>query len=226
MDDSIPVIVVGASLGGLDALSRIAQLIHPGFGAPIIAVLHTGSQDPERIVARLASRSVLPVKNIENGQRLEPGVIYLSPPSHRLTIVPRGILRLTPTTSVNGSTADALFLSAARAYGKQAIGVVLSGAGVDGTAGLNAIHQAGGIGIVQRPDEAESSGMPDSAIKGDHPDYTVSVDEIGPLLEMLISTDLSLRPGSAPLPLFDMLQVNAIKSPASEVPGQPPKATH
>lgn len=216
MTDGISVIVVGASLGGLDALSRIAHLLQPDFPVPIVAVLHTGSQDPQRIADRLGSRSALRVTCAQDGERLAPGTIYLSTPSHRLTVVPPGTLRQTPTAAVNGATADALFLSAARTFGDGVIGVVLSGAGADGTAGMAAIHEAGGIGIVQRPDEAESTGMPLSAIQGDHPDYTASIEKIAELLGTLVHED-SAHAGPAALPRDDFLKVDTGNAQAAAV---------
>jgi len=216
MTDATSVIVVGASLGGLDALSRIAQLLKPDFSAPIVAVMHTGSQDPQRIADRLGSRCQLRVTCAQDGERLIPGTIYLSMPSLRLTVVPPGTLRQTPTAAVNGSTADALFLSAARAFGDRVIGVVLSGAGADGTAGMAAIHQAGGVGIVQRPDEAESTGMPTSAIQGDHPDYTASIEKIAELLSTLVQRG-SAKAGPAALPRDDLLKVDTGGAQAAAV---------
>jgi two-component system chemotaxis response regulator CheB len=216
MTDAYPVIVVGASLGGLDALSRIANRLQPDFPAPIVAVLHTGSQDPRRIADRLGSRTTLRVTCAQDGERLVPGTIYLSIPSHRLTIVPPGTARLTPTAAINGATADALFLSAARAFGDRVIGVVLSGAGADGTAGMAAVHAAGGIGIVQRPDEAESNGMPISAIQGDHPDYTASIEKIAELLQTLVQEG-SARVGPAALPREDLLKADTGRAQAAAV---------
>jgi two-component system chemotaxis response regulator CheB len=216
MTDAKSVIVVGASLGGLDALSRIAHLLQPDFPAPIVAVLHTGSQDPQRIADRLGNRSALRVTCAQDGERLMPGTIYLSIPSHRLTVVPPGMLHQTPTASVNGATADALFLSAAGAFGDRVIGVVLSGAGADGTAGLAAIHEAGGIGIVQRPEQAENAGMPTSAIQGDHPDYTASVEKIAELLGTLLGKG-GAAAGAAALPRDDLLKVDTGDAQAAAV---------
>src|SRR5207247_10280406 len=95
---------------------------------------------------------------------------------------------------------DTLFRTAAASYGRRVVGVVLSGTRDDGTAGLRAIRARGGLAIVQHPDEALFPGMPQSAVAGDHPDWVVSVAELGPLLSDLARKELPHDGGSATMP--------------------------
>jgi len=98
-----------------------------------------------------------------------------------------GTVRVARGPKENGHrpSVDTLFRTAAAGYGRRVVGVVLSGTQDDGTAGLRAIHDRGGVIVVQDPDEALFSGMPQSALSGDHPDYVLPVGEMGALLSTL-----------------------------------------
>jgi two-component system chemotaxis response regulator CheB len=117
-----------------------------------------------------------------HGQGIVPRHIYVAPPDHHMRLTP-GFIHLDtgPKIHFTRPAADPLFQSAALAYGARVVGVVLSGGGGDGTAGLRDIKARGGISIVQEPDQAENPGMPLQAIKDD-PDYCLRIAEIGPLL--------------------------------------------
>jgi two-component system chemotaxis response regulator CheB len=180
-------IVIGASLGGLKALSRLASLLDRGFPGTILVVLHTGPGSPGMLDRIIQRNTTLPVTYARNGDRIHAGQMYIAPPDRHLIVVPGEILRLDAGPKLHRvrPAADRLFESAAECYGPRVAGVVLTGCGSDGTLGLIKIRLAGGIGIVQHPAQAEAPGMPMSALDGDDPKFSLSLEELGPLLKQL-----------------------------------------
>jgi two-component system chemotaxis response regulator CheB len=145
----------------------------------------------------------LPAAHPTDGEPLQYGRIYVAPPDHHL-IVANGAVRVAHTAAENGvrPALDPLFRSAARAYGPRVIGVVLTGALDDGTAGIAAVKEAGGITIAQDPEEAFAPGMPRSAIATGMVDHVVVLRDVPLLLGALID------------------------EPAPEVPPTPPRGPH
>jgi two-component system chemotaxis response regulator CheB len=131
----------------------------------------------------LTRRGNLPAVHPRNGEPIQNRRIYVAPPDHHLLVDP-AIVRVTHGPRENGHrpAVDPLFRTAARAYGPQVIGVILSGSLDDGTAGLLAIKGRGGIAVVQDPAEALYAGMPQSAIEHTQVDHIVRLAELGPLL--------------------------------------------
>ena len=131
----------------------------------------------------LARCTRLSVSYGHKGDAIRHGHIYVAPPARHLVVASPGFLDLEtgPKVQYCRPAADRLFQSAAAIYGSRVIGVVLTGGGSDGTAGLQAIKSAGGIAIIQNPREARAPGMPVSALMGNHPDISASLTEIGPL---------------------------------------------
>jgi len=120
-------------------------------------------------------------------------------PDHHLIVADDMVtLSRGPTENGHRPAVDVLFRSAAWIAGPRVVGVVLSGALDDGTAGLAAIRSRGGIGVVQDPNEAMHSGMPRSAIEGAAPEYVVPVSEMAGLLQRLAGEEIDLRPGNRP----------------------------
>jgi two-component system chemotaxis response regulator CheB len=185
--DSPGIVVIGASRGGIKALSCLLRSLSHEFPVGVATVLHTGSHSPRLLDRILTQRSSVPVSYAAQREHLWAGHVYLAPPDFHLIVADRGILGLTDGPKVRHSrpAADRLFESAAEIYGKRVIGVVLTGGDGDGTAGLNAIHAAGGIAIVQDPQDAEDRGMPESALAGGSPDYCVRIKDMGELLNTL-----------------------------------------
>jgi two-component system chemotaxis response regulator CheB len=181
------IVVIGASRGGLEAISTIARSLAPDLPVGIVAVLHTAPDSPMILDEIIGARAAMPVAYATEGASILPGHIYLAPPDRHLVVVARGLLGLEAGPKVRHSrpAADRLFESAAEAYGDRVIGVVLTGADGDGTAGLRAIHAVGGIGVVQDPDDAYDPGMPRSALRADDPDYSVRLENMGVLLTTL-----------------------------------------
>ncbi len=185
------VIVVGASAGGVEALRALAGRLPADLAAPVAVVLHVGAQSilPELLDAAGA----LPARHAGNGEALEAGTIYVAPPDRHLLIHDGHLmLRRGARENLARPAVDPLFRSAAASYGAGAIGVVLTGALNDGTAGLAAIKRCGGVAIVQEPREADFPEMPLSALRH------VAVDACLPLAG--IAAELVRRAAEPPGP--------------------------
>jgi two-component system, chemotaxis family, protein-glutamate methylesterase/glutaminase len=178
-------IVIGASAGGVEAISTIVSELPRDLRAAVLVVLHLARG--RSLLPEILSRSGrLPAVHPNDGERLQYGRIYVAPPDHHMTLE-RDVIRVTHGPTENGvrPAIDPLFRSAGRAFRTRVIGVVATGALDDGTAGLAAIKQAGGVAIVQDPDEAVAPSMPRSAIAAVNVDHVVPLREIAPLLTAL-----------------------------------------
>ena len=182
------VVVAGASAGGLEPLVALVRGLPADFAAPVCIVLHTSPHSPGRIAQVLARASRLPVGNAVDDEPLRAGHVYVAPPDRHL-VLELGRVRLThgPRENRQRPAVDALFRSAAYVYGSRAIGIVLSGALDDGTAGLWAIKDRGGVAIAQDPDEALFPWMPQSAMQHVTVDHVVSATDLAPLLTRLFT---------------------------------------
>ena len=156
-------------------------------------VLHTGSHSPRLLAEIIGKYAPIPVSYGIQYEEVLPGHVYVAPPDRHLIVTRPGWLGLDAGAKVRHSrpAADRLFQSAAQFYGCRVVGVVLTGGDGDGTDGLRAIKAAGGLGIVQDPADATAPDMPMNALKGDHPDYCLLLDEIGPMLVKLAGSDRS-----------------------------------
>jgi two-component system chemotaxis response regulator CheB len=191
---------MGASAGGVHALSEVISSLPADLPAAVFAVLHLNPFGRSALPAILNRRSVLPVKSPEDGEPVLPGNVYVASPDWHLAF-DDGRIRLShgPTENGHRPAADVLFRTAARSYGPRVVGVVLTGNLDDGTAGLMAVKQHGGIAVVQDPDEADYSGMPASALRNVAVDHVLPLDSIGPLLERL-AREPAPNPDDAPDP--------------------------
>lgn len=173
------IIVIGASAGGVEALSTIVQGLPADLEAAIFITLHISAHSPSILTKILSRFGKLKACNPINGQAIERGKIYVAPPDHHL-LVKKGHVHISRGAKENGHrpAADTMFRTAAQAYGRRVVGVVLSGNLDDGTAGLNAIKRQGGIAIVQNPEEAMFSGMPRSAVENVEVDEVLSLADI------------------------------------------------
>ena len=195
------IIVVGASAGGVEALSRLVADLPEDLPAAVFVVLHMAPHTGTALPRILGRQTRLPVDHPADGEPIRPNRIYVAVPDRHL-ILGRGTVRVTNGPRENGHrpAVDTLFRTAAAGYGPRVVGVVLSGTRDDGTAGLRVIHARGGTAIVQHPDEALFPGMPQSAVAGDHPDFVVPVGEIGALLSKLARDGLPQKGRSSPMP--------------------------
>ncbi len=160
-------LVVGASAGAIEALSRILPALPGGFAAPILVVVHLPASGPSLLVELFAPRCALRVREAEDKVRPEPGTIYFAPPDYHVLVEPDGRLSLSVDEPVNFSrpSIDVLFESAAEAYGGGLAGLVLTGANADGARGLAAVRRAGGRAMVQDPAGARAEAMPRAALR-------------------------------------------------------------
>jgi len=183
--DKLPMIVVGASAGGLESLAAVLKDLSPEFPAAILGVIHIGAHEVN-LPNYFAACSALPVGYAKDGEPIAAGKVSLAPPDRHL-IVEQGHLHLGrgPKENHTRPAIDPLFRSAAENYGPLVIGAVLTGFLTDGTAGLWEVKRRGGIAIVQDPDEAEVPSMPLSALRYVKVDHCVGIAEFGPLLNRL-----------------------------------------
>jgi len=192
-------VAIGASAGGIEALRTIVAQLPEDFPAPIAIVLHTSPQSPGVLDAILSRAGQLHASNAVNGERLQPGHIYIAPPDFHLVIEP-GLARVTkgPRENRFRPAIDPLFRSAAQVYGPAAIGVILTGSLDDGTDGLWALKQLGGCAIVQDPLEALFASMPQHAMDHVAVDYVLPLADIAPMLIQLTSGAVQPAVAEAP----------------------------
>jgi two-component system, chemotaxis family, protein-glutamate methylesterase/glutaminase len=182
-------IVIGTSAGGVEALCKLLRLLPPDFPASILVAMHTSAHESQlpRILARNGN---LRAVHADNGSAIEPGTVYVARPNHHL-IVNESRLFSTSGPRRNGHrpSVNALFESAAREWGHRVIGVILSGALDDGALGLHRIKQEGGQALVQSPDEAMFTGMPQSALDNVDVDFCAPVSELARELERIVRSE-------------------------------------
>lgn len=180
------IVVIGTSAGGLDALGGLAGGLPADLPAAVFVVMHLPEGAPSVLPRILNRAGQLEAVHPEDGDPVENGRIYVAPPNLHL-LLERGTIRLRrgPKENRHRPAVDPLFRTAARAYGSRVVGVVLTGALNDGTAGLLAIKQGGGVSVVQDPEEARFPSMPESALQYVEVDHCLRVDEIAPLLSSL-----------------------------------------
>jgi two-component system chemotaxis response regulator CheB len=180
------VIALGASAGGVEALSGIVAELPADLEAAVLVVLHVPREPPSALAEILDRSGPLPAAQARDGERLRPGRIYVAPPDHHLLVWP-GRIRVVrgPRENNHRPAIDPLFRTAAAVYGPRAVGVILSGTLDDGAAGVRSIRHEGGVAIVQDPGDALYPGMPLSAIAADRPQHVLPLDEIPGLLTAL-----------------------------------------
>jgi two-component system chemotaxis response regulator CheB len=164
-------------------LSTVVCGLPADLPAAVFVVLHIAPMGPSVLPAIIGRHSRLPAHHPLDGERIEAGHVYVAPPDYHL-LVEDGRARVLQGPRENGNrpAADPLFRSVAASYGKRGAGVVLSGALDDGTAGLAAIKAAGGLTIVQDPEEAAFPGMPMNAVANVEVDRIASLPEIARII--------------------------------------------
>ena len=183
-------VAIGVSAGGLQALLTLLPMLPAAFPLPIAIVQHIGGRSDGFMAEYLNQASKISVKEAEDKEPLYPGIAYLAPPGYHLLIEQERTFSLSVDPRVNYScpSIDVLFESAAQAFGKSLIGIVLTGANADGAHGLKIIKERGGLAIVQNPETAESSAMSRAAISTVSVDYIVNLEHIAPLLVRLCTS--------------------------------------
>lgn len=180
--------MIGSSAGGLNALKAIFCRLDKRFPLPVIIVQHVSPDADNYLSSFLDSLKTIRVKEADEKEMPKPGVAYIAPPNYHLLIESDCSFTLTVGERVNYArpSIDVTFETAAEAYGEELIGIVLTGANSDGSAGLKKIRALGGLTIVQDPEEAESDSMPRAAIEAAKPDHVLSLEEIANFLNSLI----------------------------------------
>lgn len=183
-------IVIGASAGALEVLSLILPRLPQDYPLPVLIVVHLPA-DKDSVMAQLMrAKCRVAVKEAEDKEPIQSGTVYFAPPDYHLLVENSHRLSLSSEEPVMFSrpSIDVLFESAADVFGAGLVGIVLSGANSDGAQGLKAIIENGGTGLVQRPDLAHSSAMPQAALAASPLAQNLSIDEIVEyLLEMIPS---------------------------------------
>ena len=195
-------LVIGASAGGIPALTQLVAQLPQSIPAAVLVVQHLAPDSrAEFIVERLASHTSLRCLVATDQAALEAGTLYLAPPDcHLLAKENRVVVTKGPRENHYRPAVDSLFRSAAVAYGPNVVGVVLTGMLHDGTAGLDFVKRCGGTTVVQDPADAEFPSMPESALSAVEIDYVVPLAQMGELLVRLVSQPDAMPPGSAFIP--------------------------
>ena len=180
------IIVIGTSAGGLDALRRLTASLPANLPASVFVVQHCAPSGQSLLAHILTRSGPLHAKNPMNHERIMPGAVYVAPPDRHMLIQDGHVCTSQgPKENRVRPSIDALFRSAARAYGARVIGVVLTGMLDDGTAGLMSIKQQGGLAVVQAPSDAAYPSMPQSALRYVKADYCLPLSEIATKLVQL-----------------------------------------
>jgi len=184
-------VVIGVSTGGVTALKRLLGGLPGDFPVPVLIVAHIMPESDDGLAVLLDSLCAIRVKEADEQEAMVPGVAYLAPANYHLLVERSGILALSidPPVCFARPSVDVLFESAAEAFGPELIGVILTGAGFDGSQGLCTIKKRNGVAIVQEPADSEVDSMPRSALKLLTADHVVPLNTIPGLLMRLLEGD-------------------------------------
>jgi two-component system chemotaxis response regulator CheB len=191
---------MGASTGGIETFMQIVSALPRHVPAAIFVVLHVAPRGTTKFPEILTRAGHLPAAHAVDNEPIQPGRIYVAPPDFHM-LLRNDTVRIVRGPKENNvrPAIDATFRTAARAYGPRVVGVVLSGALDDGTAGLAAIKERGGIAVVQDPKDAIFPDMPRNALEHVRVDYCVPAQEIAPLLVRLADEPVQAE-AAAPVP--------------------------
>jgi two-component system chemotaxis response regulator CheB len=188
-------IVIGVSAGGMEALKVILSEIPGSFYLPIFVVQHIHPHSDNFLARYLDENSALHVKEADDKESIIGGTVYIAPPNYHLLIEENKSLALSIFEKVSYArpSIDVLFESAADVYAEKLIGIILTGANNDGSAGLRRIKEKGGLTIVQDPATAEACTMPGAALKATKIDYVLKLNQIAPFLINLDNAERKLQ---------------------------------
>jgi two-component system chemotaxis response regulator CheB len=191
-------IAIGCSLGGMRALETLLGGLPRGFCVPIVVAQHRHRRSNEGLPEFLRRHTSLEVVDADDKQWIEPGHVYLAPANYHLLVERRGeggelSLSVDEMVRYSRPSIDVLFESAADAYGKHLVGVVLTGANEDGARGAARIKKRGGVVLVQDPQTAEAPAMPRAVIEAVRVDRILRLEEIASHLVELCGSTVSSR---------------------------------
>lgn len=173
------VVGVGASAGGLQALRTLFSSVPEQSGLCFVVVVHLAADHESHLAPLLQLHSPIPVQQVTGATALQPNHIYVIPPNANIDAIDTHVrLSDLEVQRQNRAPIDHFFRTLAQAQGERAVGIVLTGTGSDGTAGLALIQERGGLTIAQSPDEAEYDAMPRSAISASVADLVLPLDQI------------------------------------------------
>jgi two-component system, chemotaxis family, CheB/CheR fusion protein len=202
--NELMVVGIGASAGGVAALGRFFDSMPDSSGMAFAVILHLSDHHESQLAEILQTHTQMPVRQVVGTLKVEPNCIYVIPPTHNIE-VSDGVIRLSQPVHVMGKRVpvDIFFRSLADTYGRNAVAVVLSGTGSDGTLGLKRVKENGGIVLAQAPSEAEYDGMPTSAIETGLVDVVLPVEAMPERLLKFKETvsKLDLPPHDDDLPI-------------------------
>ena len=180
-------VVIGASAGGVQALLALFSGLPADFRLPMVVVLHLPEDRDSKLAEIFQHRLPIPVREAADKERIAPGTLYFAGPGYHLSVERDRTFSLSGEEPVHYSrpSIDVLMESAADAYGARLAGIVLTGANIDGAAGLAKIGEQGGFTVVQDPAEAQASTMPEAAIRMRQPHLILTLDGIRGLLHQL-----------------------------------------
>lgn len=179
-------VVVGASAGGISALSVLVAALPADFPAPVVIAQHLDPSRESRLAEILSRKSALPVRSVEEHASLEPGAVYVVPANRNINITGDEIDASAEQTRQPKPSIDRLFDSAAEAVGERLVAVILTGTGSDGASGAGSVKKAGGTVIIQNPETAEYPAMP-LALAPSTVDIVADLGRIGRVLQDLVA---------------------------------------
>lgn len=181
-------VVIGVSTGGVSALKLVLGALPADFPIPVLVVTHITPDSDDGLAVLLDTRCAIRIKEADEQEAMAPGSVYLAPANYHLMVERDGNLALSIDPPVNFArpSVDVLFESAAEVYGPELIGVILTGAGFDGSRGLLKIKNSGGLTIVQNPADAEMDSMPACALQLLKADHVLPLKGIPALLMWLV----------------------------------------
>ncbi len=179
-------IVIGASAGGIEALSTLVSTLPDPFPAPIVIAQHLDPRHQSHLDAILSRHTSLPIRMVGDATKLETGVIYLVPADRHAEITDHEVTTRISADRGPKPSVDLLMRSAARSFGEQCVAVILTGSGSDGTAGAQAVKEAGGTVVIQDPASASFPSMPRS-LAPTTVDVVAQIGEMGDVLHRIVS---------------------------------------
>lgn len=186
-DKTFPIVGIGASAGGLEAFTQLLTHLPAQSGMAFVLIQHLEPTHDSHLAGILSKFTAMPVEEVKDGMAVLPNHVYVIPPNANMALA-NGVLRLTPRVESHGAhlSIDFFLSSLAQDRQRQAIGVVLSGTGSDGTLGLGEIKAAGGITFAQDEESAKASAMPRSAMAADVVDIILPPREIARELARIV----------------------------------------
>ena len=183
----VEAVVIGASAGGVQALSALSAALPADLRVPCFVVIHLPRESPSLLPEIFSAHCKRPVGEAQDKESVQAGTVYIAPPDYHLLIDRGPTVALSTDELVHFSrpSIDVLFESAADVYGKGLLGIILTGWNQDGADGLEAVRRTGGLTIVQNPDTAEAPVMPQAALARTAVDYILNLEEIAALLAAL-----------------------------------------